>query len=124
MATATTTRMGPINATVRFLCEIAALYGIAAGMWLWTGSITLTVIVTVAAMVVWAVFRVPDDPGTAPVAVTGFVRLTIETTVFAGGIAGMWAAHGAAAGIVFLVVVAIHYLSTPARLRYVLSSHR
>jgi hypothetical protein len=77
--------MGPVNAAVRLPCELAALYGIAAGMWSWTESVLLTIVVTVAAATAWAVFRVPDDPGDPPVAVPGPVRLTIEAAVFAGG---------------------------------------
>ncbi len=35
--------MGPVNAAVRFVCEIAAVYGIAAGVWTWTDSVPATV---------------------------------------------------------------------------------
>lgn len=117
-----TANMHPINAAVRFVCEIVALYGITAGVWSWTGSIAVTIIAPVAAAAVWGVFRVPDDPGPAPVAVPGVVRLAIEFLVFAGGIAGIWAANGRSLAIAFMVVVVIHYVTTPRRLRHVLSS--
>lgn len=116
--------MGPINATVRFFCEIAAIYGIAAGVWVWSGSVVATVVVPVVSMVVWGVFRVPGDPGPAPVAVVGPVRLVIEVVVFGAGIFGVWAANGQGPAIVFLVIVVLHYATTSRRLRYLLSSHR
>lgn len=119
-----TANMGPVNAAVRFVCEIAAIYGIASGAWAWTGSVPATVLAPVAAMSVWGVFRVPGDPGPAPVAVTGPVRLAIEILVFGAGIAGVWAANGRGPALVFLMVVVLHYATTPRRLRHVLSSHR
>ncbi len=119
-----TANMGPVNAAVRFGCEVAAVYGIAAGVWVWTGSVVATVVAPVVAMVVWGVFRVPGDPGPAPVAVPGLVRVVIEALVFGVGIAGVWAANGPVPGIVFLVIVVIHYATTLRRLRHVLSSRR
>ena len=101
--------MGPVNAAVRFVCEIAAVYGIAAGVWTWTDSVVATVVAPVMAMVAWSALRVPGDPGPAPIAVAGFVRLVIEAVVFGVGIAGVWAATGAVPAIVFSVIVVLHY---------------
>jgi hypothetical protein len=115
--------MGSINATVRFACEIAAIYGITVGVWAWTDSIAATIVAPAVAIVIWGVFRVPDDPGPAPVAVVGLVRLTIEFVVFGAGIAGMWSANGRSPAIAFLAIVVFHYATTPRRLRHVLSSH-
>ena len=116
--------MGPVNAAVRFGCEIAAVYGIATGVWAWTGSIVAAIVAPVASMVAWSVFRVPGDPGPAPVAVAGFVRLAIEALVFGVGIAGVWAANGPGPAIVFSAIVVLHYATTLPRLRFVLSSLR
>ena len=123
MNAASISHMGPVNAAVRFVCEIGAIYGIAAGVWVWTGSVMATVVAPVVAMVVWGVFRVPGDPGPAPVAVVGLVRLVIEALMFGAGIAGVWAANGRGPAIVFSVIVVLHYATTLPRLRYVLSSH-
>jgi hypothetical protein len=84
--------------------------------------VVLTVLVPFAAMVVWGVFRVPDDPGPAPVAVPGLVRLAIEDVVFMGGAAGLWAAHGPAPALVFAAVVLVHYVTTPRRIRHLLAA--
>lgn len=114
--------MGPVNASLRFICELVALYGIAAGIWTWTDSVVLTVVAPVVAMGLWAVFRVPDDPGPPPVAVPGSVRLVIEAAVFGAGTLGLMAAHGPTAAVVFAGVLVVHYATTPRRLRHVLSS--
>ncbi len=116
--------MGPVNAAVRFGCELLAIYGIAAGAWVWTQSVVAVVALPVVSAVVWGVFRVPDDPGPPPVAVPGVVRLAIEVAVFASGALGLSAAHGSAAGIAFAAIVAVHYATTLRRLRYVLSCRR
>ena len=114
--------MGPVNAAVRFLCEIAALAGVTVGVWHVTESIVAAIGVPVAAAAVWGVFRVPGDPGPAPVAVPGAVRLAIEFVVFGGGGAGMWVANRRGVAIAFAGVVVVHYATTPRRLRGVVSS--
>ena len=116
--------MGPVNASLRFLYELVALYGIGAGLWNETRSIVVVLVVGVATAAVWGVFRVPDDPGPPPVAVTGALRLTIEAAVFGGGAVGLGAAHGPPPAIAFGVVVAVHYATTSDRLRHVLSFRR
>lgn len=113
--------MGPVNAAVRFVCELVALYGVGAGTWSWTGSVLAAIALPVATAVLWGVFRVPDDPGPPPVVVPGWVRLSIEAAVFGGGALGLWASHGAPAGITFALVVGLHYATTPVRLRYLWS---
>ena len=113
--------MGPANATLRFVCEVAALYGIGAGAWAWTDSVIATVVLPVVAAIAWGVFRVPDDPKPPPVVVPGVVRLAIEAVVLGGGALGLGAAHGWLVGGIFAVVLAVHYATTPVRLRYVLS---
>jgi len=115
--------MDPANAAIRFVCELVALYGIAAGLLTWTGSVVLTIVLPVATIGLWGAFRVPDDPGPAPVAVPGLLRLLIEGVVFGVGVAGLWAANGPLAGVIFGLAVVIHYASTPRRLRYVISYH-
>lgn len=113
--------MGPVNAAVRFVCELVALYGIGAGGFAWTDSWIAAVALPVVAATLWGVFRVPDDPGVPPVAVPGALRLAIEAVVLGSGALGLWAAHGPPAGILFTTVLVVHYATTPGRLRYVWS---
>lgn len=113
--------MGPVNATLRFACELIALYGIGAGVWARTDSVIGAVALPVVAATVWGVFRVPDDPKPPPVVVPGVVRLAIEALVLGGGALGLGAAHGLPVGVAFAVFLVIHYATTPVRLRYVLS---
>ena len=74
-----------INLGVRFLlelCGLAALiyWGFNTGEGLM--KIVLGVGVPLFAAVMWGTFRVPNDPGKAPVAVRGSVRLLLEAVFF------------------------------------------
>ncbi len=113
--------MDPINAAGRFLLELAAAYGIGAGVWEASGIWIITALVVVLALVVWGRFRVPDDPGPAPRPVSGATRLAIEGVILGGGGVGLWAVHGTAVGIGYFALLAAHYVTTPRRLRHVLS---
>ncbi|MEZ5383836.1 MAG: DUF2568 domain-containing protein [Microthrixaceae bacterium] len=116
--------MGPVNATVRIVCELVALYGIGAGVWSGTSSWLAALVLPVIAATVWGVFRVPDDPKPPPVVVPGVVRLAIEALVLGAGALGLGAAHGWLAAGIFGGVLAVHYTTTPVRLRHVLASRR
>lgn len=77
----------PVNLALRFVLEMAALA--ALGYWGWTQhsgiarwAWTLGLVIGAAAL--WGTFRVPDDPGSAPVAVPGIVRLLLEAAFLAG----------------------------------------
>jgi len=112
--------MDPVNAGGRFILELAALYGIGRGVWEATGNWIAVVVVAGLAAFVWGRFRVPDDPGPAPVAVPGVVRLAIEALILIGGGVGLTTAHERMA-IVYLVALVAHYATTRRRLRHVLS---
>lgn len=83
----------PINMTVRFLLELAAL--IIAGMWGYREfngvmQYVMTAGIPLLMAIIWGVFNVPGDPsrsGKAPVVVPGLVRLQIEILFF---IAATW----------------------------------
>lgn len=112
--------MDPINAAGRFLLELLGLYGIGRGVWETTENLPAVVVVTAAAAFVWGRFRVPDDPGPAPVAVPGVIRLGIEAAILIGGGVGLATAHHVLA-IVYLAALVVHYATTPRRLKHVLS---
>jgi hypothetical protein len=103
----------PINLAARFALEILAL--IAMGYWGWRQGdgawrYLLALGVPLLAAALWGIFRVPGDPGEAPVAVPGVVRLVLEAAFFSFAV---WAlgdvgADGQALALGALVVV--HYL--------------
>jgi hypothetical protein len=112
--------MSPANAAVRFGLELGALVGVAALGWQLGGVVVAVLLVAVAAAA-WATFRVPGDPGDAPVAVRGIVRLFLEIDVFTVATIGMALAWGAAVAVPFAVVVVVHYATTTERVRWLLS---
>lgn len=76
----------PINMTLRFVLELAAL--LALGIWGWQKGdgllrFVLAFGVPLVAAFLWAAFRVPGDPGAAPVAIPGTLRLAFELVLFA-----------------------------------------
>ena len=107
----------PINLTIRFLLELAALT--ALGVWGWQhGNGTwlrfiLAIGLPVIAAAIWGIFNVPNDPsrsGEAPTVVPGVLRLAIELTIF---ILATWALHNLEyTSLNWLLggVVVLHYL--------------
>ena len=112
--------MDPINMLGRFVLELLALYGIGRGVWETSGSLAAAIAVAALAALVWGRFRVPDDPGPAPVAVSGVIRLVIEAGILTAGGVGLTSAHETLAVVYFSAVIA-HYATTRRRLRHVLS---
>ena len=112
--------MDPANAAGRFVLELIALYGVGRGVWEASGNLVAVVVVAGLAAFVWGRFRVPDDPGPAPVAVPGVVRLVIEAVILVGGGAGLATAHERFA-VVYFIALVVHYSTTRRRLRHVLS---
>lgn len=113
----------PVNLALRFFLELAAWAAI--GYWGWTQHEGITRFVLafglpLVAMAVWGVFRVPGDPGDAPVAVPGIVRLVIELAEF--GIAAWLLADAGRStlGIIFAIVVALHYIASYDRIGWML----
>lgn len=112
------------NDALRFLLELSALA--ALGYWGWTAgsgrvAVALATGLPLAAAVVWGVFRVPDDPGPAPVAVAGPVRLVLEATLFGAAVALLaLAAQPVAAALLALLVVG-HYVLARDRVAWLLA---
>jgi hypothetical protein len=105
----------PLNLTLRFFLEIAAL--LALGNWGWTQHTGLARYVLafglpLLAATLWGVFRVPGYPGRAPVAVPGPVRLLLEAVFFGGAIWALAAAQRPAWAAIFGGLVLLHYLAS------------
>ena len=116
----------PINLGVRFMLEMVALY--AFGRWGWQQSdgwlrYVLVIGLPLLAMVLWGTFAVPADPsrsGNAPVPVAGIIRLMLELAFFA---AATWCFYDAGLptwGMVFGIVVLIHYAISYDRIVWLL----
>jgi hypothetical protein len=112
--------MDPINAMGRFVLELVGLYGIGRGVWEASGNLVAVVVVAGLAAFVWGRFRVPDDPGPAPVAVPGIVRLAIEALILIGGGVGLATAHQWLA-VAYFAALVVHYATTRRRVAHVLS---
>jgi len=116
----------PANLALRFVLELAALFGL--GWWGWSltdgwARFALAGLFVVGAAGIWGTFAVPDDPsrsGGAPVPVRGWIRLLIELLVFCGGVIGLTAGEQAPIGIALLIGVVIHYLLSLDRIRWLL----
>lgn len=102
----------PLNLALRFALELAALA--ALGYWGWAthsgaARFVWTIAVVVGAAAVWGVFRVPGDGGPPVVAVPGWVRLMIEAVFFTGATVALFSAGQVTLGVVFAVIVVVHY---------------
>jgi hypothetical protein len=114
----------PVNLALRFVLELAAWY--AMGYWGWTqhqGGLRVIVAfgLPLVAMAVWGTFRVPNDPGKAPVAVPGSVRLIIELVEFSLAIGLLVAAGRPAWAAALAVILILHYAASYDRIRWLLT---
>ena len=116
----------PINLAVRFLLEITVL--VAIGFWGWNQSegwlqYVLALGLPIILATIWGTFAVPNDPsrsGKAPIVTPGIIRLVIELAFFS---IGTWAIYNLGYSIsawVFGLIVAIHYLISYDRIRWLL----
>lgn len=111
----------PIMLGLRFLIELAALA--AYGYWGWTQNdgilrwiLTLSLIIIPAA--IWGIFRVPDDPKEAPVAISGPVRFVIEFIFFTAAIGLLAAADQSRTAIIVGIIVVLHYIGSYDRIQW------
>lgn len=114
------------NLTFRFVLELVGLVGIfrlglelGTGPWRWGLGLGLTL----AAMVVWAVYRVPGDEsasGGASYPVAGPVRLIIEVLVFAAGAVGWFMAGPPWMAWTYLGGLVLHHILSYDRLGWLL----
>jgi hypothetical protein len=107
-----------VNMALRFLLELAALAAMAD--WGWTTHEGVLRVVWAAglplvAAALWGIFRVPDDPGPAPVAVPGRVRLLYEALFFGSAVALLADAGQPAAAGILAALLLIHYAASYKR---------
>jgi hypothetical protein len=106
----------PINLTLRFLLEIAAL--LAMGVWGWWQSehwwrYIVAIGVPLLAAIIWGVFAVPGDrsrSGSAPVPVPGFLRLLIELSIFAFATWAIYDLNYDRLSLVTGLIILVHYI--------------
>jgi hypothetical protein len=113
----------PLNLSLRFFLELAALFSL--GYWGWTQQqglirILLTIGIPLIAAILWGVFRVPGDPGPAPVSVPGVVRLCLEITFFSGASLALIFANRLSWGLIFGGIVLFHYFTSYDRILWLL----
>jgi hypothetical protein len=104
--------VGP-NEVLRFFLEIGALFAMAFWAWaMFDGLLQVVVAIGLPAVaaIAWAIFRVPNDPGPAPVVVPGIVRLALEAVFFGSAVVLLYLAGEQLAAIIFGAVVVLHYV--------------
>jgi hypothetical protein len=103
----------PTNLAVRFLLEIVMLIALACWGWHLTGNWMRYVAAAgfpVIAAVLWGVFRIPNDPKPAPVAVPGVIRLLLEWLLFGLAVWAMYDLGYIKSALVITLFVLAHYL--------------
>ncbi|EAQ99690.1 YrdB family protein [Maribacter sp. HTCC2170] len=116
----------PINLIFRFILELCALTAI--GIWGWHQShgllrFVLAISIPIIFAAIWGVFAVPDDPSrsrTAPVIVSGIVRLTIELGIFTIAIWALQDACFIKLSWIFGIIVALHYFISYDRIAWLI----
>jgi hypothetical protein len=113
----------PLNLAIRFLLEIIAL--IALALWGWRtneGAMRFVWALgpPLVAALVWGVFRVPNDPGDAPVAIPGWLRLLLELAFFVSAVLALRAAGWPLPAMLLAAIVILHYLVSYDRVLWLL----
>jgi hypothetical protein len=103
----------PINLVVRFFLELAALF--AMGVWGWQQGEGLirylfAIGLPLIAYAIWGIFRIPNDPGAATVAIPGILRLAYEVIFFGFAIWALMDAGYGQLGWVLAILIVIHYI--------------
>jgi ABC-type amino acid transport system permease subunit len=118
----------PLNLTLRFLLEIAALA--AAGYWGWTqneGAIRWLLVIGLPLLlaILWGTFAVPDDPsrsGQAPVPTPGYLRLLLELAIFTAASIALFASQRYTAGWLLAGITLFHYVISYDRIAWLLKN--
>jgi hypothetical protein len=116
------------NLALRFGIELGALAGLGLAAWkLTSGPVRLAavILVPITAAAIWGVFNVLNDPtrsGTAPIKVNGWTRLAIELLILGGGAVAIVYAGRRDIGIVFAVLIAVHYAASNSRVEWLVQA--
>ena len=118
----------PVNLAVRFLLELVALA--AMGIWGWQHGegafrFVVALAVPVTAAMLWGVFAVPGDPsrsGSAPLPVSGRLRLGLEAAFFAFATWGLYQTGHAAWWVGLGLVVVVHYAVSYDRIGWLMDA--
>jgi hypothetical protein len=115
------------NLTLRAALEVAAIAAYGAGGYALgdggTAGVLLAAAFVVAASLVWGTFNVPGDPsrsGKAPVPVPGLIRLLVELDLLIGAAVMTGFVWSLLPGIVFGVLVVLHYAAGHRRIAWLL----
>jgi len=106
----------PIVLLMRFLLELIGLISLGVyGRQTVEGTLRFVpaILLPLIAASIWGIFRVPNDPGPAPIAVSGWLRLMIELLFFSSATLGLYFAGyptwSALFGIFFILLYAVSY---------------
>jgi hypothetical protein len=103
----------PINLAVRFLLEITMLIIFTYWGWHLAGNWVRYIAapgIPLLAAVLWGVFRIPNDPKEAPVAIPGILRLLLELVLFGFAIYALFDLGEVRCGQIMTIIVILHYL--------------
>ena len=117
----------PVNLTIRFLLELAALA--ATSIWGWKQGdgllqYILAIGIPVIAASIWGTFAVPDDPsrsGNAPVPIPGIIRLIIELAIFGFAIWMLYDTGYSRLSLIMGIIVALHNIVSYDRIQWLVS---
>jgi len=116
------------NDVLRFILELWAL--VVFGYWGLNQNFGLLnyvfmLILPILAAVAWGTFAVPNDPsrsGGAPVPVPGAIRLLLEFLILGSAFWIMYSIISIYLGLVFGILVIIHYILAHKRIKWLLGS--
>jgi hypothetical protein len=117
----------PVNLVVRFLLELSALF--VLGLWGWHRRddglrIVVALTIPLVAAALWGIFAVPHDPtrsGSAPVPVSGLLRLALEFCFFGCATLALYDLGFSKLTATFGIAVVIHYLLSYDRIRWLVA---
>ncbi|MBC6491677.1 YrdB family protein [Flavihumibacter stibioxidans] len=114
----------PLNLAIRFLLELYALF--AFGKWAWVThegwlKYLLVILIPLLAAAAWGIFRVPGDPGNAPVAIPGRMRLVLESLFFGLAAFLLYRSGAERAALIFTAILLVHYVISYDRIAWLLT---
>ena len=114
----------PVNLALRLVLELAAVArAFRLGLWLADGVIgfVLAIVFSVVVVAAWGTFNVPGDrsrSGSAPIRVSGKVRLLVELLVLGLGIWSWFVTGPILLAQTFLAATVVHYAISWDRLAW------